>query len=540
VAGPPRPAIKNVTQVGIGGPKPSAPAPEEDVALSDDDLVSDSLPPPASDVMRTQEREEEEADPDAYLKLEEGKVLARKYRLVKPAGFGGMAQLWVAKNEATAAEVCVKVLIPDSSDDESVARFRREAHAAARLSHRAIVSVFDLFELDVNGNVSKAERPHALAIVMELLNGETLTDHLMKQGELHVDDMLDIAIPMCGALSHAHKAGVVHRDIKPDNVFLARDPDGTVIPKILDFGVSKIVSTGNSEGLTKTGVMLGTPSFMSPEQAKGSNKVDARSDVFSAGIVMMMMLTGKNPFEDDGGFHSVVQNIIEKPVQRPEGLTDALWDVINRALLKDADARWNDGTELQLALRKASGRRSLSQPGLAAAPVVYSSDSKISVPPVDTGNSSLPDSQEIAIPGVDPARRARMIKIVAGIVMASFLIMGLALIRAALSAHPKDTAATSTTEPPKTTAVAAPPPAPLETTAPTATATATTTTTTTTIASAPAAPTASAAPTVTAEKPVDKPVETPKPKPAVAPGPGPAKTAPAKTAPSAIANTPGF
>jgi eukaryotic-like serine/threonine-protein kinase len=520
VAGPPRPAIKNPTRTGLGGPTP-APPEEEELALADDDLVSESIPP-ASDVMRAQEREAEpepEIDPDAYLKLEEGKVLARKYRLVKPAGFGGMAQLWVAKNESTAAEVCVKILVPDSADDESVARFRREAHAAAKLSHRAIVSVFDLFELDANGNVSKAERPHALAIVMELLNGETLTDHLMKQGELHVDDMLDIAIPMCGALAQAQRAGVVHRDIKPDNVFLARDPDGTVIPKILDFGVSKIVSAGNSEGLTKTGVMLGTPSFMSPEQAKGSNKVDARSDVFSAGIVMMMMLTGKNPFEDEGGFHSIVQNIIEKPIERPDSVPDAIWEVINRALLKDPDARWNDGTELGLALRKASGRRSLSEPGIAAA-AVYSSDSKISVPPVDTGQSSRPDSQEIAIPGVDPDRRARMIKIVAGIVMASFLIMGIALIRAALSAPHKDAKTTATTAAP-----AAPPPAPIETAAVTATSTATTAAT----ASASATPTATeSAPTATA-----------KPKATGAPAPATAKP-PAKKDPDSIANTPGF
>jgi eukaryotic-like serine/threonine-protein kinase len=533
VAGPPRPA-KKVTQTGLGPGAAPGVTPEEDL-LSDDDLVSDSLPP-ASDVMRAQEREpdpEPEEDPDAYLKLEEGKVLARKYRLVKPAGFGGMAQLWVAKNEATAAEVCVKVLVPEVSDEESVARFRREAHAAARLSHRAIVSVFDLFELDVHGNVAKPDkRPHALAIVMELLTGETLTDHLMKQGELHVDDMLDIAIPMCGALSHAHKAGVVHRDIKPDNVFLARDPDGTVIPKILDFGVSKIVSTGSSEGLTKTGVMLGTPSFMSPEQAKGSSRVDARSDVFSAGIVMMMMLTGKNPFEDEGGFHSIVQNIIEKSVQRPEGLSDAMWDVISRALMKDPDARWSDGTELQLALRKASGRRSLSEPGLAVAPV-YSSDSKTSVPPVDTGEGSRPDFEATPMTGVDAERRARMIKIVAGIVMASLLIVGIALIRAALSS--KDAKNEPRTV--ATSAPAEPPPAPVETTtapvaatatAPKATATATATASATVTTTTTSSPTA----TVTVEKVVDKP------KPA--PGPAPAKKPEPKKDPTPIANTPGF
>lgn len=536
VAGPPRPA-KKATQVGLGPPTVA------EQELSADDLLEGSLPPPASDVVRAQEREPEtrtdieleeipdepEYDPDACLKLEEGKVLARKYRLLKPAGFGGMAQLWVAKNENTAAEVCVKVLVPDPSDHESVARFRREAHAAARLSHRAIVSVYDLFELDVNGNVSKAETPHALAIVMELLNGETLSDHLMKQGELHVDDMLDVAIPVCGALAHAHRAGVVHRDIKPDNVYLARDPDGTVIPKVLDFGVSKIVSAGSSEGLTRTGVMLGTPSFMSPEQAKGLPNVDARSDVFSAGIVMMMMLTGKNPFEDDGGFHAIVQNIIEKPIVRPPGLSDALWDVIHRALMKDPAARWNDGTELQIALRKASGRRSLSEGGLAVAtPVRASSDSKISVPPVDTGGQSLlADSSEMAaIPGASPARRARMLKIVGGVVAASFLLVGIALIRAAITGL----ASSSGTSPTNTTANASPPPpitaAPTPVPVDTATASATTT-----------APARTTATPVGPPPPAETTAAKPKPT-------GPAKPPPAKKDPNApvapIARDPGF
>ena len=225
-------------------------------------------------------------------------MLAGKYQLARPAGFGGMAQLWVATNTSTGAEVCIKILVPNGSDDDSVARFRREAYAAARLSHRAIVRIFDLLELAENGETSTNAKPAALAIVMELLHGETLGDYLLKKGQLALDEAIDLTLPFLSALAHAHRAGVVHRDLKPDNVFLASDPDGHVIPKVLDFGVSKLskgatqLRASDAKSLTFDGMMLGTPSFMSPEQARGARDIDARSDVFSSGILFYMMLAG--------------------------------------------------------------------------------------------------------------------------------------------------------------------------------------------------------------------------------------------------------
>src|SRR4051812_18574819 len=231
-------------------------------------------------------------------------VLARKYRLLRPAGFGGMAPLWAANNESTGAEVCIKVLVPEKMDDEPVKRFRREANAAARLSHRAIVRTFDLLELDATGDSKGA--PVALGLVMELLQGETLGDLLAKRTKLPLEEALDIAIPVCSALAHAHRAGVVHRDLKPDNIFVATDVDGEAMPKVLDFGISKVSSgTGNTVALTLEGVMLGTPAFMSPEQAKGAKTIDARSDVFSFAIVLYMMLSGTNPF-DGRRLHDVI------------------------------------------------------------------------------------------------------------------------------------------------------------------------------------------------------------------------------------------
>lgn len=317
--------------------------------------------------------------------LEEGSLLAQKYRLARPAGFGGMAQLWVAKNEATGAEVCIKILVPEKSDDESVERFRREAYAAARLTHRAIVRIFDLVELGPDGEATKG-KPAALAIVMELLHGETLGDHLMKRGKLPLEEAIDLALPFLSALAHAHRAGVVHRDLKPDNIFLSTDPDGHVIPKVLDFGVSKMAITGDhalktpaAKQLTLDGVMLGTPSFMSPEQARGARDVDARSDVFSAGILIYMMLAGKNPFESES-FHSVIAAVLQREVPRLPGVPDPIWNVIEKALAKDASGRYADATELGIALRRATGRSSPTDSGVHTAVVLPASARVLTTP----------------------------------------------------------------------------------------------------------------------------------------------------------------
>jgi eukaryotic-like serine/threonine-protein kinase len=298
------------------------------------------------------------------LVLEPGKVIARKYVLERPAGFGGMAELWVATNNATNAEVCVKVYVrePGRSDDpaqqgheaEAIERFRREAYAAARLTHRAIVRVFDLLELDAAGEaISDGRPPLAYAMVMELLHGETLGDLLAKRGKLPLEEALDLFIPVVSALAHAHRASVIHRDLKPDNIFLAVDPDGHVSPKVLDFGVSKL---SNADAITNDGVIVGTPSFMAPEQAKGARQVDARCDVFSAGILFYMMLTGANPFEEQS-FASVIDAIIRREVAPIPELPPAIWAVLHQALEKDPNSRWGDATEMGIALRKAAGRK---------------------------------------------------------------------------------------------------------------------------------------------------------------------------------------
>jgi serine/threonine protein kinase len=272
-------------------------------------------------------------------------VLAGKYRLLRRLGVGGMGAVWLAFNEATGAEVAVKVLLEADTSAELVERLRREAHATARLSHRGIVRIYDLVDLGPSGD--------QVAIVMELLHGRTLADHLSECGKLPLDEVVAIALQLLSALAHAHGHGVVHRDLKPENVFLAVDPDGMVTPKILDFGISKL-RLPLAPVITQEGEMLGTPSYMSPEQVRGPTEVDGRSDLFNVGILMYEMLSGHNPF-DGGGLHTVLASIMEAHPRRVAEAPLAVWCVIERALRKSPEDRFATANELAAALRTAVG-----------------------------------------------------------------------------------------------------------------------------------------------------------------------------------------
>jgi eukaryotic-like serine/threonine-protein kinase len=299
------------------------------------------------------------------LSLEPGLVLGNKYRLLRPAGFGGMGAVWVARNEATAAEVVVKVLVTarQGVDQEAIARFRREAHMAAQLYHRGIVRIFDLVELSFAsddfdssvrhaGSMEGARPPDALVLVMELLRGETLASRMDKKVRFSQEDALAIVLPLLSALAHAHAKGIVHRDLKPENVFLSVDPDGHVIPKILDFGISKLLQPA-APRITTDGAMLGTPSYMSPEQARGLANVDARADVFAAGILLYECIAGENPFAS-GSYHSVVAAILERDPPVLKMASPEVWRVIKRALEKAPALRYANAGELALALAAAA------------------------------------------------------------------------------------------------------------------------------------------------------------------------------------------
>ncbi len=344
-------------------------------------------------------------------------LVAGKYRLARPAGFGGMGAVWVARNEATDAEVAVKILITSGKtsvivDEEHILRFRREAHAAAQLYHRGIVRIFDLVELTTPGE-------EALILVMELLRGETLASHIDVKRRFTLQETAAIAVPLLSALAHAHAQGIVHRDLKPENVFLVVDPDGHVIPKILDFGISKLTQP-TVPRITTDGAMLGTPNYMSPEQARGQIDIDARSDVFAVGILLYEMLSGVNPFAH-GSYHSVVAAILEREPEPLTNVSPEVWRVIKRALEKPAPLRYADAAELGTALRKAAQSDGVKAPDESGG---------YPAPRVSVGDRSVPPAPfrepEITIPSlfVHAKRRARIRAAIFGSVMVTaFLVV---------------------------------------------------------------------------------------------------------------------
>jgi serine/threonine protein kinase len=217
----------------------------------------------------------------------EGIVLGGRFRLLRKLGEGGMGVVWAATHLVTRKDVALKIARGLPSERERH-RFLREARVASALDHPGIVPVRDAFELDDGTPV----------LVMDLLIGRSLRDHLRERGPLPVGELVPLARPLLEALGAAHARGVVHRDLKPENVFLADDGDARVL-KVLDFGVAKLVTTDEVTGqTTRSGEILGTPFYMAPEQAFGE-KVDHRADLWAVGVMLYECLTGTRPFHGD-------------------------------------------------------------------------------------------------------------------------------------------------------------------------------------------------------------------------------------------------
>ena len=282
------------------------------------------------------------------------RVLADRYEVEQLLGQGGMARVFRGKDRVLNRTVAVKVLSPQfASDDQFVARFRREAQAAAALNHPNIVSVYDTGD---QGDVHY--------IVMEYVEGRTLRDVIRQEGPILPERASEIGQAVARALSSAHEAGLVHRDIKPGNIMLTRE--GEV--KVMDFGIAR-TSTGDT--LTQTAAVLGTASYLSPEQAQGTT-VDARSDIYSLGCVLYEMLTGRAPFTGDSPVAIAYKHVREDPV--PPGrlnpdVPSSLDAVVMKAMAKNPDNRYQTADELRQDLERASaGLPTVATPLLLADP----------------------------------------------------------------------------------------------------------------------------------------------------------------------------
>ena len=257
-----------------------------------------------------------------------GLVLDGRYRLERPLAEGGMGSIWVGRQIALEREVAVKLLRVGSSAPLRE-RLRREALALAAVHHPSVVQVFDFGET-ADGS------PY---LVMELVRGEPLGARLHRAGPFAATDAAQLLLPLLEGLSVAHRAGVIHRDIKPDNVVLAPGPAGPQ-PKLLDFGIARIHG-GESARLTADGGFLGTPAYMAPEQVKGL-VADERADVWGVGAVLYEMLAGRAPFGVEDVM-TVIRRVVDEPPSFPRdarGLDGRLWGVIMTALRKEPEQRY--------------------------------------------------------------------------------------------------------------------------------------------------------------------------------------------------------
>jgi serine/threonine-protein kinase len=270
-----------------------------------------------------------------------GEVVGDRYRLVREIGRGGMGVVWVAHSLVLGVDVALKLIRASAASSALSSRMAREAHAAARLGHPALVRVFD-FGWTRHGD------PY---LVMELVQGETLAALARREVRVPAIRAVQTLLPIADGLRLAHDKGIVHRDIKPDNVFLAADALGRRQPKLLDFGIAKVDKQVDGR-LTQVGAVLGSPDYMSPEQALGLDDIDERTDIWSLCVVLYEVITGKVPFQKPN-YNALMHAIInEDPTPSIDcGAGDkALWQIIERGLRKQRAERFQTVTDLGEAL----------------------------------------------------------------------------------------------------------------------------------------------------------------------------------------------
>ncbi|WP_437294668.1 protein kinase domain-containing protein [Sorangium sp. So ce426] len=270
-----------------------------------------------------------------------GEVLAGKYQIVGRLGAGGMGTVWRARSLWLDVDVAIKVLHEEQLDGHAAERLLREARATAKLGHPAIVRVFDFGETD-------AGEPF---LVMELLEGTPLSSWLEARGRVPAEQAVQMLLPVACALATAHAQRIVHRDIKPANILIVPDGAGGHVPKVVDFGIAKLANAA-SPAITQRGMIVGSPEYMSPEQADGQLDVGEQTDVWAFSVVMYELITGRRPFSGETLSAVIVAIFSKEPVPTTElGAGDeALWAILQRGLAKSPADRWPSMRALGRAL----------------------------------------------------------------------------------------------------------------------------------------------------------------------------------------------
>lgn len=281
--------------------------------------------------------------PDPYL----GKLIKGRYQILRKLGEGGMGMVYLAEQISIARKVALKLLQGIyAGDDEFIERFRREARLAASLNHRNIVTVYDFDQADDG----------TLFIAMEYVDGRQLSDVIRREGRLDIGRAIRLGVQMAAGLEAAHKTGVIHRDIKPDNVMVV-GARGMEEIKLMDFGIARLRDTGTTSRLTRPDMIMGTPAYMAPEQAEGA-EVSDRTDIYAVGIVLYEMLCGSVPFKASTPGAVLVQQIQERPVplrKLRREVSAPVERVVMQALEKKPQKRQQHIREVLEGLKKAEG-----------------------------------------------------------------------------------------------------------------------------------------------------------------------------------------
>jgi serine/threonine-protein kinase len=337
-----------------------------------------------------------------------GSVIADRYHVLRKLGEGGMGQVYLAEHVKMGRKSAIKVMNPSMSHDpDAIGRFNREAANASRISHNNVAAIYDF-----------GETPDGLIyLAMEFIEGEALTKIMEREGALSPARAADITRQVADALDAAHEMGIVHRDLKPDNIMIAKHRDGSDAVKVVDFGIAKS-QQGEGQKVTKTGLVVGTPEYMSPEQLAG-DALDGRSDTYTLGLVTFHMLTGTLPFPSSTIQESMIMRLTDRPRTLAEMRPDVSWpaplqQALDRALVREVSARYQRASDFASDLvRAVSGMTAGAAPAdgtqlvntpLAPTRVRASGDGASSAPGAPATAATTAPS-----PAAPPTRRKRLI-----------------------------------------------------------------------------------------------------------------------------------
>jgi serine/threonine protein kinase len=326
-------------------------------------------------------------------------LVADRYRVIRKLGEGGMGSVYLAEHVVIEKKFALKVLAPElCRRPDLVARFLQEARSASRIGHENVIDIMDF-----------GQSPDGLVyIAMEFLDGKDLGEIVRGKGAMEWSEARAIVLQICRALRAAHDKGIVHRDMKPENIFLIQREGQPHFVKILDFGIAKVMGLDpNGPRLTRTGMIFGTPEYMAPEQAEGKD-TDHRADIYAVGCIMYHLITGQTPFVAESFMTMLTKHLMEEPVapsaRRPDlGVTPEMDALVLKALEKDRDKRWQSMAELleavaicpgpETAAPKPPGGQTVAMGGAHAAAALKILRSK--------GNS--PETERVSRKAVDSA-----------------------------------------------------------------------------------------------------------------------------------------